>query len=276
MTSGRWEGRPPERHGSRRLRGGAKLAVLALFFVLAACASADPYTGLSGDELWEAGYAAYEDRDWEDAITAFQRMLTQNPGHPRSAEARIYTARAHVERREFISAAAEYERFLELYFNHGMAPEASLELCRAYAALAPIPQRDQTYTRRARDACLQTEQEFRGLSVAQEAEAIHLRMVDELAERAYQNARFYQRRGLHNSAILNFDGVATQYPDTEWAPRAILGMYRSYQELGWDTEAEETATRLFARYPDSEATRELRAERGDGVGSAAATGSSGP
>jgi outer membrane assembly lipoprotein YfiO len=192
MTRRSWDRGPGS--NLRLGRIGGLLAALGLLW-LSACASTNPYLGLSGDELWDSGFAAYEDGDWEDAITAFQLLLSQSPGHPRTAEARIFTARAHVERQEYITAAAEFERFLELHFNHGLAPEASLELCRAYAELAPIPQRDQTYTRRARDACLQTEQEFRGLSVAQEAEEIHLRMVDELAERAYQNARFYQRRG---------------------------------------------------------------------------------
>jgi outer membrane protein assembly factor BamD len=250
--------------GRRRSSVLTRILACGMLLLSVGCASADPYLGLSGDQLWDAGLAAYDRGDWEDAITAFQQLLNQNPGHPRTPEARMNLGRAYAERGEYISAAAEFERFLEIHFNHGLAPEASLELCRAFASLAPIPQRDQTYTRRARDACLQTEQEFRALSVAAEAEEIHLRMVDELAERAYQNARFYQRRGLHNSAILNFEGVAGQYPDTEWAPLAILGMYRSYLALGWQEEAEETATRLLARYPDSAAARELRDERGGG------------
>jgi outer membrane protein assembly factor BamD (BamD/ComL family) len=91
-------------------------------------------------------------------------------------------------------------------------------------------------------------------------------MVDLLAKRAFEEAQFYQRRGVHVSAVQYFEeGVVLAYPNTDWAPRALLEMYRSYRELEWDEEAEETASRLLLNYPDSSWAGELRAERDGAV-----------
>jgi len=250
-------------------RGLVRLFALVALLVAGGCASTDRYAGLDAEALFQMGQQAYESRDWSGAVAALERHLSQAPGHARNPEARMMLASAHVERGEYIIGAAEYERFLQLHPNHGSAPEASIGACRAYESLAPIAPRDQTYTRRARDACFQTVQQFRGLNVAIEAEQIRFRMVERLAEREYGEGRFYQRRGGHDSAILVFEDVVRRYPETRWAPMALLAIHNSYNSLGWAEEASEEADRLLRLYPDSEAARELRETLGDrGAGTA--------
>jgi len=227
----------------------------------------DPLFDLNGEQLWEFGLTAYERGDWGEAVTAFDRFLRQNPGHARGPDVRIHLARAHMNQEEYLTAALEFDRFLQLYYNHGYAPEASIGICRSFAALAPHPQRDQMNTRRAVDACFDTMREFQGLDVAVEAAATRERMVNLLAERQYQDGRFYQRRGLHDSAILMLEFVVTDYPQSEWAAPALLAQVRSYQAIQWTEEADEVAQRLLSLYPDSPAAAELRLERqGSGGG----------
>ena len=151
-----------------------------------ACASVPAYLTMIVEELWEEGTRAYEEEDWDHAIEVLQRLIVENPGHPRGPEARMLVGRSFAQRGEYVTAASEFERFLQLYRNHGLAPEASLGICQAYAELAPHPQRDQTYTRQAEEACAQTWLEFRGLTVAETADSIRLVMENRLAERAFQ------------------------------------------------------------------------------------------
>lgn len=250
--------------GSGWKRGAVCVCALVLTFSWA-CASTPAYLTMEGDELWESGVEAFEAGEWDDAIQRLERLVTQFAGHPQGPAARIYVARAYEEKEEYITAAAEYDRFLQFYYNHGLAPEASLGVCESYAALAPHPQRDQTYTRQAGDACARTVREFQGLSVAQTADSIRTAMVDRLAESVFVEAEFYQRAGLHNSAILVLEDLVLQYPDTEWAPRAIRAMYDSYSELGWEEEANEAADRLQREYPESESAQALRDQGGVGT-----------
>jgi outer membrane protein assembly factor BamD len=232
---------------------------------LAGCSSTPRYQGLDATALFALGEEAFQEGDWQEAIDAFERLVATAPGFDRTAEARMYTARAYFERKEYLSAAAEWDRFLERFPSHGMAPEASLGICRAYSELAPIAPRDQEYTRRARDACRQTALDFQGMNVAAEADSVRRLMVDRLAERTYLEGRFYQRRGLHNSAVLIFQDLVDFYPETTWAPEGFLALYRSYEAMGWDEEMDEVRRRLIFLYPESDAARELdgRANGGD-------------
>jgi outer membrane protein assembly factor BamD len=249
------------RYGTNTIAWGApRVAGLLLVVLLSACASTSPFTGMDADELYEAGMAAFEEERWDDAADALERLVSGYPGYDRNAEARFHLGQAYFGKEQYLTAANEFGLFLGLHHSHGLAPEASLGICRSYARLAPHPERDQEHTRRARDACRQTRDEFPGTNVAEEAEGLRAQMVEILAERLHREGRFYQRRGAHDSAILVFQDLVDYYPETSWAPRGFLGLYNSYREIGWDEEADEARSRLLFLYPDSEEAAELRAE----------------
>jgi len=244
----------------RFLRGIISVGATVVLF--AGCASSrSPYEGMGADDLWNLGVAAFEAGDWSRAIDRFDLMISLNAAHPNVPEARIYKARAYEARQEYILAIGEYQLLLDIYFASPRAPEASLGICRGFVRLSPIPQRDQSDTQRARDACARTAFEYQGLNVAVEAEALRRQMVEKLAERAYQDADFYRRRSNFLSAADMFEKVAIDYWDTSWAPAAILARHSIYRDLGWNEEMEEESLRLEYNYPDSAEARELRGNR---------------
>jgi outer membrane protein assembly factor BamD len=234
------------------------VALVLLVPVLSGCASTPAWFGLDADPLYDLAMEKVQARDWNQSILLLERFLVGHPGDPRAPEARMALAESHFAKKEFITSAAEYERFLQRHPSHGRAPEASLGICRSYEALSPNPQRDQEFTRRAVDACRATFNEFPGMNVAEEARIIQVRMTDRLAEAWYQEASFYQRRNAHDSAILVFQDLVDFYPQTSFAPKGFLGLYRSYRAIGWDREAEQTRSRLLANYPDSPEAELLR------------------
>lgn len=237
---------------------------ILVVLLLSACSSTPPWAGLEAAPLFEFGAQAFEEGEYDDAIAALERYIASFPGAANVAEARMLLGRSHFAKREYITAAAEFERFLLRHPSHGLAPEASLGICRAYAEVSPHPQRDQEYTRRAIEACRNTANEFTGMNVAQEARALQAQMFEKLAQRLYEEGRFYQRRGFHDPAILYFRELIDFYPQTSWAPEGFLALYRSYREIGWEEEADEVRRRLLANYPDSDAARALVDGGGDG------------
>ena len=68
-------------------------------------------------------------------------------------EARLMLGDVYFDREDFLTARAEYQRFIDRYAGHPRSPDAALGVCRALAALAPQPQRDQTYTNEAITNC---------------------------------------------------------------------------------------------------------------------------
>jgi outer membrane protein assembly factor BamD (BamD/ComL family) len=79
-----------------------------------------------------------------------------------------------------------------------------------------------------------------------------------MAEKEYLNANHYLRRRQYDSAIIYYQFVVDLYPDTEFAPQALLGLFRANEAIGYSDLAEEARAQLLQDYPDSPEAAELR------------------
>lgn len=239
------------------------VTALLLGTLLGGCASAPPYQGMNADQLFELGSQRFQDEDWGKAAEVFERLLYADPSYSQIVEARMYLARAYYNKGEYITAVSEFVRILDRHPGHALAAEASLGICKSYAAQSPHVQRDQTPTIHAWNSCENTVTDFRDHSVAAEARVIRDEMEAKLAEKVFLAGDFYFRRKYYHSGIIFFNDLLRQYPRSEWAAQALLRLFQSYAAMDWDTEAEEVRARLLREFPDSDAAREVRSDGGD-------------
>ena len=104
----------------------------------------------------------------------------------------------------------------------------------------------------------------RGREQAAQASIVSNQLRQTLAEKEYINADFYFRRHMYDPAIKYYEFVITLYPESAYAPQALLGIYLSNTAIGYDDLAEEARDRLLLEYPDSEAAATIRTD-GTGV-----------
>jgi len=166
----------------------------------------------------------------------------------------------YYDRGDYLTARAEYRRFLDRYAGHERSADAALGICKSLAGLAPKPQRDQAYTQEAMSSCRNVVVDFAGRQQAAEAAIISNELRLTLAEKDYMNADFYFRRRMYDSAIKYYEFVVNLYPESPYAPQALLGLYQSNQAIGYDDLADEARDRLLLEYPDSEAASEVRTD----------------
>lgn len=242
----------------RHLRLWIPTFVVLLSLGLGACASTPRYAGMTGQEIYDQALAHLENEEWDRAISGFETLLFANPTFDAAAEARLHLAEAFFGKEQYLSAASEYERVLDRFPNHEVAPEAALGVCRSHVELSPIVQRDQEYTRRALRSCRVAAGQYAGTEAAQRASELREQMVNKLAEKDYQRGNYYFRRQLYDSALVFLEDVLERYPETPAAPKALLRMYEAYLEIGYSEEAEEARQRLLEEYPGSEAARQLQ------------------
>ena len=242
-----------------------KRFVFGLFFVavLVGCGSTPEYEGVPADQLFAMGSRAFEEEDWDKAIEIFEQLIFSEPTDPRVVEIRMYLARSHYNKGEYVTAVSEFTRVLDRRPGHPLAPEASLGVCQSYVAQSPHVQRDQTFTIQAWNACQNAMTDFRGTGVAEQARELRDRMESKLAQKIFIAGDFYYQRNLYHSGIIYFTDLLEQYPRNEWAAQALLRLYQSYSSLEWDSEAREARERLLREFPDSEAAREIGAEGGE-------------
>jgi outer membrane protein assembly factor BamD len=233
---------------------------IAVFLVLALTACGGPsnrYQGMDAEALFLMAQSEADEGERDNAIRTLDRLLLAYGDWAGVPDARILLADQYFEKSEYLTAAAEYRRFLDRYPGHSRAAEAALGRCRSFSELSPRAERDQTYTQQAFVECSNTAADFAGLPQATEAIEIASTMRERLAEKDYLNGTFYLRRNMHDSAIKYFEFVIQRFPDSEYAPLSLLGIYRANTAIGYDDLAEEARDRLLARYPDSSAAAEL-------------------
>lgn len=242
----------------------------AAVLLAAACGTANPYQGMTTDEIYEMAVREFEEGEYDNAVRALDRVLASDAGFERAEEARLMRAQAHFLDGDYILAQSDYRRFQQTYPTSPRAAEAALGVCRALVELSPIPQRDQDYTEEALAVCGNVATDYRGSPEAQRADSLARTMHLKLAEKEYLNGEFYFRRDLYDSAIKYWEFVLELYPDTPWAPRALKGIYDANTAIGYDDLADEALQRLLEEYPESRAAREVRAngdlEGGEAVG----------
>jgi len=243
----------------RRLLIGVLIALPAW-----GCGSSNPYQGMTDVDLYALGRQRYEQGNWDEAIRALDRMLISFGGSDVAPEARLLLAHARFAKGDFLTARSDYQRFLDRYPGHADAAVAALGICRCLSELSPNPHRDQGYTNDALGVCRNVVVDYASTPQAAEAAEISNAMRLKLAEHEYLAADFYFRRELFDSAIRYYEFVARLYPETEWAPRALLGIYRANLAIGYDDLADEARQRLLEAYPDSPAAAEVRSDGSGG------------
>lgn len=236
-----------------------RTALGALVLLAAACGGRqDPISELGTEELWNAGVTAYNAEDWDDAIRYFDRYVLVGGSDPRVIQARYYVGQAYFEKRQYVTAAAELSRLAADLGRTDLADDARFMACRAYNELSPDPQLDQEYTRAALDHCGALLDYFPDSEYAEQAADIVRGMRGKLAEKSFEAGRWYHRRRAYDSALIYYEDVVANYPETTWAPKALLRQYEIYGVLEYDEEREEVRRRLVEDYPDSREASQVR------------------
>jgi outer membrane protein assembly factor BamD len=140
-------------------------------------------------------------------------------------------------------------------------------VCESYGNLSRKSQRDQQPTGEALNVCRNVAAQYFGNPYADSAATIAGEMIAKLAKRKYEEARFYMRIDAWDGAVIYFEDLVEEYPETEWAPRALAGIMEAYGEiaknspdLGYEQEIEIARERLLTTYPLSPEAERVRAQ----------------
>ncbi len=72
-----------------------------------------------------------------------------------------------------------------------------------------------------------------------------------LAAKDYRNGVFYFRLRAYDSAIIYFRDVIAKYPQSPYAPRAVLRLIETYDRIKYEEEKQEMCQYLRQYYPQA-------------------------
>ncbi len=185
---------------------------------------------------------------------------------------------AYFDRQEYPEALNEYNRFLDLYRSHMLAPYAAFRIGEVHFQMARVQggnffgdalftfvprllgrsenpyDRDPEPMQKAIAAFERMRKEYPGSRYDTQAQQKLDECHDWLAQTHLFVGQFYYRRGSYLAAAHRFEQIMKRYPDKPVAPDALYFLAKAYHELGADDWARDNLVFLVQQYPDSEAS----------------------
>jgi outer membrane protein assembly factor BamD len=206
---------------------------------------------LAADSVYRTAMRQYRRGDFNRAKENFALVLT-NPGSDAlAAEASYYQAECDFANGLYLEAAREFRRVADEHAGHRLAPDAMLRAGDAQAELWRDPELDPEYGQAATATYRELVARFPDSRAAQRAATKLVRLADMFADKDYRSGRFYQRLKAYDSAILYFRGVVADYPQSRYAPQALLRLVQIYRLLNYADERRDTCDHLHRYYPET-------------------------
>ncbi|MEO0559902.1 MAG: outer membrane protein assembly factor BamD [Bacteroidota bacterium] len=203
----------------RPLRHLAAAACLAVS--LAACGGSSS-TVSSGQEAFDRGVEAFDRGKHARAVDHFRTALDFGRTSEFADDAQLYLARSYAGSKQYLLAGNEFTRFVEFYRTDPRVEDAAFERIQAYAALSPNYDLDQTDTRRAIQYIEQFQREYPESQNALAAAELRAELRARLARKQFETGRLYARREYYEAAVIAFQSVLEEYPESEYADDALV------------------------------------------------------
>ena len=232
----------------------------ALFLVVAAACHPEFQPGKfkNNDQLYRAGVREFENRKWDNAIAAFEKLTLDLPARdsllPRSY---WYLATSHERQGEHLLAAQSYSKLVESFPDDSLADDAALEAARSYWKMWRKPALDPTYG----ETSLATYNTLLGLYPTSPLVPTAQKELAELenwfAIKNYQTGLFYFRRKAFDSAILYFKDVLQRWPNSPTARETSLKLVESYKAIRYHEDASDLCTQLRKKYANDAGVKDV-------------------
>lgn len=198
------------------------LMLLAAGLVLSACQSEELIQpGDTVDEAFEKAMTLYENEDYSQAADAFETVLSIARGTEFAEPSQFYLAQSYFHEGRYEIAASEFNRHSSTYPRSERVEDSRFMEALSYYHLSPRFRLDQTHTRRAieRFRLFIDRHPDSDLVVSANEHIDELR--GKLARKQFEAAEFYMTVERYQAAIKYYEITLDEYPETEWAERAL-------------------------------------------------------
>ena len=248
--------------GTTDHRGVTQIATMRVTTVLslvllAACGGAKIPGNIAPEVLHDSAMGAYRrgDCDWTSkALEQFQVQVGQrDPGLP---SARYYLAECMLRSGQRLEAARQFRRVADEFPQDPLASDGLLRAADAYMEMWSNSALDPTYGETARSTLGELMTRYPSSSAAMRARVRIDKLSEEFAQKEYRNGDYYFRFRAYDSAIIYYRDVVANYPQTRYAPMAVLRLITIYQRIDYSEEKQAMCGHLQRYYPDAAAQAE--------------------
>ena len=212
--------------------GASKSYIAALLLLssllLSSCAGRKSLDTSTAAERFAKGQELFAEEKWQRAAENFRWIVFNYPASDLAAEAQYLYAECTYQRRQYIEAQLEFERYLRKWTATDRLVQARYRIVECLVAQSPKYFYSQLATEDALVEIQEFIDEFPGTPQSVEAEKMIGELRSKLARKLYEAGRQYLKWRESASAQLYFGRVLDAFYDTPYANLARLGMVVSY------------------------------------------------
>jgi outer membrane protein assembly factor BamD len=227
------------------------VAAAALFLAAASCSGPSSKKlakrGLYDcSERLRAAAGRMEKKNYADAVRILEDIKFQCGGSPVMDSVYYYTALSRLRQKQYDDARSEFEALYGEFPRSPFVEEAHFRVAHIRYTRSLPYFRDQAETKEAMRLFNDYVDLYPGGAYADSARSLYAQSLDKLAEKEFNNALFYRKQKEHNAALIYYRAVLSEYPESKFAPEAIVGMAEMLVALQRDSEAAEAVGELDA------------------------------
>jgi outer membrane protein assembly factor BamD len=204
---------------------------VAALFVVACSSTQERKAGRTVEQVYTEAMENYEGDHWEDALAQFDVIKLQFPTSQYADDAQYHIAEINRRRGEFVLAAFNFSLVRRSFPTSEWAKESTFKIAQCYEEMILPVDRDQEYTIKA----IQSYTDFQSVYPTDSLAMVSAQKVRELrgrlAERYIVIAEHYLATHSKKAALVYYDLVIGEYPDTEHYEAAVVGKVRVNYEL---------------------------------------------
>lgn len=249
------------------------LALSSLLFLLSACKSEYERVRTGGDPelILTKAFEYYEKEDYQKAQSLFELVLSNIKGTKKAEKANFYYSYTHYHLKEYLLAAFYFKNFANTFTNSEFREEAAFMSAFSNYKMSPSFRLDQTNSQKAIEEFQLFVNLFPKSPRVRECNNLIDELRRKLEDKAFGEGELYYNLKQYQSAVISFDNLLRDYPESADAERVRYLIAKSSFLLSENSIMEkkqdrytETLTRcddFLEKYPKSKYAKEIRDTR---------------
>jgi outer membrane protein assembly factor BamD len=193
--------------------------LIILVFAFGACKSKFEKLKASNDyaKKYQEAIKLYNKKQYSKALELFEDLSQRYRGHPEAEDLFYKYAYTNYLLKDYTSARYHFKEFADTYPTSTKAEECRFMAAYCYYLDSPVYSLDQENTNKAIDALQLFINLYPKSERVAEAGKLIQNLRDKLELKAYENAKLYLTISDYLAAVITFNNVLRDYPDTKYA-----------------------------------------------------------
>jgi outer membrane protein assembly factor BamD len=211
--------------------------LLVFVLIVLSCAARETLVPLDAVSEYERAMSFFDKKQYMKAAEAFERILFYHPSSEYVDDSQYWLSRAYLEMKEYDQAVIEFNYLIRNFPNSALIEQAYFYRAKANLLGAPSYEKDLSDLNSAIRLFDEFLTRYPNSEYTDDARKEILKARNLLAKKELENGKLYEKLKESDAALLYYEYIRSNYPETESAGEATYRRARILEKQGQFEEA---------------------------------------